>query len=421
MIIKPKGTRDIYGIEAKRWQYINDVIDSVCEKYNYNYIRTPIFEASEVFHRAVGTDTDIVSKETYDFVDRGKRNMTLRPEGTASVVRSFIENKMYGDANQPVKLFYNGTMYRYDRPQAGRFRELTQFGVEVLGSDDPYIDAEIISIPVNIYKMLGLNNIVVNINSLGDKISRNKHNEALVEYLKPHVDKLCADCQKRFINNPLRIFDCKIDGSGEIIENAPKILDYLTDESKIRFNKVQDYLDVMEIEYKINSKIIRGLDYYNHTVFEIEADIDGFGSQNVLCAGGRYNELTEILNGPSTPGMGFALGVDRLMMALEAEDINIPIKDNVDIYLMYVNEDEKQFAASITQNLRLNGFITEMENMNRSLKSQFKQADRYKARYLIILNSDDLKDGLINIKDNITKEETKIKINDLVDYLDINL
>lgn len=421
MIVKPKGTRDIYGGEAKRWQYVNDLIDALCEKYNYDYIRTPIFEASDVFHRTVGTQTDIVSKETYDFIDRGKRNMTLRPEGTAGVVRSYIENKMYGDAIQPTKIYYNGTMYRYDRPQAGRFREFTQFGVEVLGSDDPYIDAEVISIPVNLYKILGLENIVVNINSLGDDESRKKHNEALVNYLTPHVSELCEDCQTRFKNNPLRVFDCKIDGESDVIDNAPMITDYLNEDSKERFKSVLNYLDVMDIEYKVNPKIIRGLDYYNHTVFEVAADVKGLGAQNVLCGGGRYNNLSEALDGPKTPGMGFAMGLDRLLLVLDAEEINVPVKDNVDVYVMYVNEDEKQFAISLTQDLRVNGFITEIENMNRSLKAQFKQADRFKARYLIILNSEDIKNGYLNIKDNITKEEEKISYNDVVNYIDMNL
>lgn len=421
MIVKPKGTRDIYGIEAKKWQYVNDLIDALCEKYNYNYIRTPIFEASDVFHRTVGSQTDIVSKETYDFIDRGNRNMTLRPEGTAGIVRSYIENKMYGDAIKPTKVYYNGTMYRYDRPQAGRFREFTQFGVEVIGSDEPYIDAEVISIPVNLYKILGLENIVVNINSLGDDESRKKHNDALVNYLTPLVNELCEDCQTRFKNNPLRVFDCKIDGESEIIDNAPMITDYLNDESKKRFKSVQNYLDVMDIEYKVNPKIIRGLDYYNHTVFEVEAAVKGLGAQNVLCGGGRYNNLSEALDGPKTPGIGFAMGLDRLMLVIDAEEINIPVKDNVDVYVMYVNEDEKQFAISLTQDLRVNGFITEIENMNRSLKAQFKQADRFKARYLIILNSEDIKNGCINIKDNITKEEEKISYNDVVNYIDMNI
>lgn len=421
MIAKPKGTYDLYGETAKKWQYVNDLIDAVCEKYNYGLVRTPVFESTELFHRGVGETTDMVSKETYDFKDRGDRSMTLRPEGTAGVVRAYIENKLYGDAIQPQKFYYNETMYRYERPQAGRYRELTQFGVEVLGSDDPYIDAEVISIPVNIYKMLGLKGIKVNINSLGDKESRNNYRTALIEYLKPHTHELCEDCQRRYEQNPLRVLDCKVDADSDILKNVPKTIDYLNQESKERFEKVLGYLDVLDIEYEVNPKIVRGLDYYNHTVFEIEATVEGFGAQNVLGGGGRYNGLVEMLDGPATPGMGFAMGLERLMLALEKEEIAIPIKKNVDIYTMYVSEDEKEFAIDLTQNLRLNGYIAEMDNMARSLKTQFKVADRLGAKYLIILNSEDIKNGFVKLKDNTAKEEQNIKYNDLIDYLDTNM
>ena len=306
MIQRPKGTNDIYGREAKIWKCVEAVIDQVMEKYNYNYIRTPIFESSELFHRGIGETTDIVTKETYDFVDRGDRHLSLRPEGTAGVCRSYIENKMYGDANQPVKVYYNGTMYRYERPQSGRDRELTQFGMEILGSDDPLSDAEIISAAVNIYKLLGLKEIKVNINSLGDTASRNTYREALVEYFRPHIDEFCNDCKERFLKNPLRILDCKVDADNEILKNAPKTIDYLNEESKERFEKVKDYLDIMQIDYEVNPSIVRGLDYYNHTVFEIEAKVKGFGANNVIGAGGRYNGLVKELGGPETPCIGFA-------------------------------------------------------------------------------------------------------------------
>ncbi|MDD6223468.1 MAG: histidine--tRNA ligase, partial [bacterium] len=281
MIIKPKGCHDIYGMEAKRWKYVSNLIDAVCERYHYDYIRTPIFEASELFHRGVGENTDIVIKETYDFVDRGDRSMTLRPEGTAGIVRSYIENKMYGDAVQPIKLYYNGTMYRYERPQSGRDRELTQFGFEVIGSDDPMIDAEVISMAVNIYRLIGLQGIKVNINSLGDSESRDAYRKALVDYFRPHIHEMCEDCQSRFEKNPLRILDCKVDANTDVMKNAPKIVDYLNEESKHRFEQVQKYLSALDIDYVIDPKVVRGLDYYDHLVFEIEAIVDGVGSQNV--------------------------------------------------------------------------------------------------------------------------------------------
>ena len=273
MISKPKGCYDLYGTEAKRWQYVNSIIDDLMVQYNYNYIRTPIFEDTNLFHRGVGEDTDIVTKETYDFKDRSDRPLTLRPEGTAGVVRSYIENKMYG-TNKPVKLYYNGTMYRYERPQAGRDRELTQFGCEVIGSSDEMIDAEVISIPVNLFKILGLKNILVKINSIGDRQSRENYKEALVNHFKQYEMELCSDCKRRLNTNPLRILDCKLDSDKEYMKSAPKISDYLNEKSKERFRKVQTYLEAMNIDYEIDESLVRGLDYYNHTVFEIEAKDD---------------------------------------------------------------------------------------------------------------------------------------------------
>ena len=421
MIQRPKGTNDIYGRKAKIWKCVEAVIDQVMEKYNYNYIRTPIFESSELFHRGIGETTDIVTKETYDFVDRGDRHLSLRPEGTAGVCRSYIENKMYGDANQPVKVYYNGTMYRYERPQSGRDRELTQFGMEILGSDDPLSDAEIISAAVNIYKLLGLKEIKVNINSLGDTASRNTYREALVEYFRPHIDEFCDDCKERFLKNPLRILDCKVDADNEILKNAPKTIDYLNEESKERFEKVKDYLDIMQIDYEVNPSIVRGLDYYNHTVFEIEAKVKGFGANNVIGAGGRYNGLVKELGGPETPCIGFASGIGRLVMALELEKAKLPIVDSIDLFLMYVNEDEKKYAVYLAQELRMAGFIVETEYTGRSLKGQFKQADRLNSKFLVILNSEDLNNNEVKVKNNKTKEEEIISLDALIYYLDEKL
>ena len=421
MIQRPKGTNDIYGREAKIWKCVEAVIDQVMEKYNYNYIRTPIFESSELFHRGIGETTDIVTKETYDFVDRGDRHLSLRPEGTAGVCRSYIENKMYGDANQPVKVYYNGTMYRYERPQSGRDRELTQFGMEILGSNDPLSDAEIISAAVNIYKLLGLKEIKVNINSLGDTASRNTYREALVEYFRPHIDEFCDDCKERFLKNPLRILDCKVDADNEILKNAPKTIDYLNEESKERFEKVKDYLDIMQIDYEVNPSIVRGLDYYNHTVFEIEAKVKGFGANNVIGAGGRYNGLVKELGGPETPCIGFASGIGRLVMALELEQVKLPIVDSIDLFLMYVNEDEKKYAVYLAQELRMAGFIVETEYTGRSLKGQFKQADRLNSKFLVILNSEDLNNNEVKVKNNKTKEEEIISLDALIYYLDEKL
>ena len=420
MITKPKGTYDVIGTDAKKRKYVCDVIDAICEKYNYTYIETPIFEASELFHRSVGETSDIVTKETYDFIDRGNRNITLRPEGTAGVVRSFIENKMYGNMSEPIKVYYNGPMFRYERPQSGRTRQFTQFGIELIGTDDVMSDAEIISLVYNTYKLLGIN-IKIQINSLGDTESRDNYRKALIEYFKPHMNELCEDCNNRLEKNPLRILDCKVDADSDLMKNAPKTLDYLNESSKERFDKLQEYLELMEIDYEVNTKLVRGLDYYNHTVFEVIGDIPEFGSQNVLGGGGRYNGLVEQLGGPSIPAVGFAMGLDRTILAMETLGVNFKIKDNIDIFIMYGNEEEKETATYLLQDLRMNGFVCETDYMGKSFKNQFKSADRFNSKYLIILNSEDIANYQVKLKDNETKEEELVNINDLIDHLDMKI
>lgn len=417
MITKPKGTYDVYGNNSKVYKYLSNLFDNVCQSYNYKYIRTPIFESSDVFHRTVGNTSDIVTKETYDFKDRGERNLTLRPEGTAGIVRSFIENKMYAN-NLPVKLYYFGTMYRYERPQSGRNREFTQFGVEVLGSDDQAIDAEVISLPYNILTSLGINNIKVKINSLGDLESKEAYRQALVNYFADKINNMCPDCQARFQKNPLRILDCKVDNNSDIMKNVPNMCDYLSTQAKENFSNLLNYLDILNIEYEIDQKLVRGLDYYSDVVFELVSDIKELGSGNVLAAGGRYNNLVNLLDGPATPGIGFALGLERLILALEYQEIILPIDDKIDAYLMYVSQPEKEKAIKINNDLRINGFKTEMEYMDRSLKNQFKQADKLNARCYIILNDENLKDNEVQVKASKTKKEEIINIDYLTYYLE---
>lgn len=421
MIQKPKGTYDVFGKKGKDLLYIHDIIQVLMEKYNYEYMRTPMFESSELFHRGVGETTDIVSKETYDFKDRGDRNMTLRPEGTAGIVRSYIENKMYGNPNQPVKAWYYGPMFRYERPQAGRYRELNQFGVEVFGSNDPLMDAEVISIPVNLYKILGLKGIKVNINTLGDIESRLKYREALLEYFKPHLNELCDDCRNRYETNPLRILDCKVDHELDIMKKAPKISEYLNETSINHFNKVKEYLESMGIDYEVNENLVRGLDYYTHTVFEIEAQVEGFGSQNVLCGGGRYDGLVNTLGGPATPGVGFATGIERLLTALEYENKLPSDNDSVDTYIIPMDEESKKLGIKITNILRMNGFSSEIDGMSRNIKGNFKQADRLGAKYVIIIGEEEVKSNILTIKNNNTKEEYKMNLEELIDFLDENI
>lgn len=418
MIQKPKGTYDVNSEYGRKVLYLEDLLKALMEKYNYEYVRTPLFESSELFHRGVGETSDIVTKETYDFTDRGERNMTLRPEGTAGVVRSFIENKMYGRADMPVKTWYYGPMYRYERPQSGRFREFYQFGVEVFGTSSPLMDAEVISIPVRFYELLGLKNIKVNINSLGDQESRKNYREALIEYFKPYIDDLCEDCQARFLKNPLRILDCKVDADKDIMKNAPKMIDYLNDVSKKHFEDVQKYLRAMDIEFVVNPKIVRGLDYYTHTVFEVEASVEGFGSQNVLGAGGRYDNLVENLGGPKTPGVGFALGLERLITALDFEKINLIDENSIDVYVVPMSELENDYAISLLDHLRMNGFKADMDYMARNFKSNFKQADRLNSKYVVLVGDEETKTGVLTIKDNKTKEEYKIKEEALIEFFD---
>ncbi len=420
MLQKPKGTYDIYGDKALTYLYFRKLVEALMDKYNAKYFETPIFESSELFHRGVGETTDIVSKETYDFKDRGDRNITLRPEGTAGIVRSFIENKLYAE-NLPLKAWYLGPMFRYERPQAGRYREFYQFGFEAFGSSDAMMDAEVIGIVCNLFKILGLKGVSVNINTLGDKESRENYRKALLDYFKPYLNDLCDDCRRRYEKNPLRILDCKVDSSNEIMKNAPKMTDYLNEESREHFDKVKEYLDVMGINYKVNSSIVRGLDYYTHTVFEVQADIEGFGSQNTLAAGGRYDHLVEFVGGPSVPGVGFAVGLERLFLALDAENIDIREIICPDVYIFSADDEQKPYVLSLSNDLRLAGFNVEIDYNGKSFKSNFKQADKVNARYIIIIGEEEVESKLLTVKNNETKEEYKVKLDKIIEFLDEKL
>lgn len=406
MITKPKGCYDLTDKSALKYQKIVSVVNAYAKIYNYKYIRTPLFESSDLFKRSVGESADIVQKETYDFTDRGGRNFTLRPEGTAGVVRNFVEDKLYGNQSSVVKKYYVGTMYRYERPGLGRNREFTQFGVECLGSDDPLMDAEVISLSYNILKELGLD-ITVKINNLGSLKDRENYKKALVDYLKPHINDLCEDCQNRININPLRILDCKVDDESDILKNAPNILDYQSKESEERFNKVLSYLDYLDVDYEIDNTLVRGLDYYDYMVYELK-----FNDSLALGGGGRYNHLVSTLGGPEVPCVGFACGIERIIN--EMADIE---NDNLDVYIMCVNDEEKMKANILAQDLRLNNIMCETNLLNKSLKAQFKEADNMGAKNLIILNSEDLSKGLITVKDNITKEEVKVPEDEIIDYI----
>lgn len=414
MISKQKGTYDLYGEEARKVLALRNIFENIMNNFNYSFIRTPVFESTELFKRTSGETSDVVSKEMYEFKDKKDRSLALRPEGTASVARCFIENKLYTDL--PRKFWYFEPMYRYDRPQKGRYREHFQFGCEAYGSNDARVDAEIISIPYHLFETLGLEGVKVRINTLGDNESRENYKKALVDYLKPHIDSLCEDCKERFNKNPLRILDCKVDKDNEILKNIPKTIDYLNEESKTFFDEVLSYLDSLEICYEVDPKTIRGLDYYTHTVFEIEANIKDFGAQNVLCAGGRYNNLVENLDGPATPAVGFGLGSERLLLALEHENIDIVDEKSVDVYVIPMTLD-KTFSFSLVYLLRTLGLSVETDYLNRKLANNFKYAEKINAKYTVVIGEDEIEKEYFTVKNMKTSEEEKVSKNEFLKYI----
>ncbi len=413
----PRGTQDILPEQAAKWQYIEQIARELCRRYNYQEIRTPIFEHTELFLRGVGDTTDIVQKEMYTFEDRGGRSLTLRPEGTAAVVRSFVENKMYGYPNQPVKLYYMGPMFRYERPQAGRFRQFVQFGVEALGSNDPAIDAEVIALAMDIYRSLGLKKLKLVINSLGDVESRKSHRQALIDHFEPCIHEFCDDCQARLHKNPMRILDCKKDRDHDLMRTAPSILDYLNEQSRTYFEKVQMYLQKLGIVFEVDPRLVRGLDYYNHTAFEIMSEAEGFGAITTLCGGGRYNGLVQEIGGPETPGIGFALSIERLIAALEAEGISLPISEGIDCYVVALGEQAKEEAVALVAALRQEGVSAEKDYQDRKVKAQLKAADRLHATYVAILGEDELQKGVINVKHMATGEQQEVPLDMFVSHM----
>ncbi len=416
MYQKIKGTYDLLPKDTAKWQALEKTIRKVSKIYNYEEIRTPIFERTELFHRSVGEDTDIVSKETYDFIDRGKRKNTLRPEGTAPVVRSYIENKLYADKIPIKKLYYMGPMFRYERPQKGRYRQFAQFGAEAFGSSSPLLDAEIISYAVSVIKALKIKDVEVHINSIGDQESKTMYKAALVAYLKDDINTLCHDCQTRYLTNPLRILDCKIDKDKELLINAPKPLDYLNETSQNHFNKLITYLDAMEIKYVIDKNLVRGLDYYTHTVFEVNANLPTLGSQNTICGGGRYNNLVASLGGPDTPAVGFAFGLERLLFALES--INFTGEpEYLHLYMMVLGEAQKADAIKLLNRCRLGGLFSDIDFLDKSLKAQFKLADNLKARFIAIYGANEKEKGVINVKDKDRGTEVTIKKDQLYNHI----
>ena len=416
----PRGTQDILPGQSEKWQKVEQTIRELCNVYRYKELRTPMFESTELFQRSVGETTDVVQKEMYTFEDRGGRSLTLRPEGTASAVRSYVEHKMFGQADQPVKLYYTGPMFRYERQQAGRYRQFVQFGVEAIGSADPAIDAEVIALAMDVYGAVGLKDLKLVINSLGDKETRDAHRTALINHFKPSIGEFCSDCQKRLEKNPLRILDCKVDREHALMATAPALTDYLTEDSATYFAQVKNYLDVLGISYEVDPNLVRGLDYYNHTAFEIMSTSSGFGSITTLCGGGRYNGLVEEVGGPDMPGIGFALSIERLLLALEAEGVTLDIEDGLDMYVVAMGEEAKVKAVELVSSFRAKGISADMDYLDRKMKAQMKAADRANAKFVIVLGESELEEQAVNVKTMETGDQTKVEFGHLVQFVTEN-
>ena len=409
---KPKGTQDILPGDSAKWQYVENVARETFKKYNYGEIRTPMFEHYEVISRSVGDTTDIVTKEMYDFHDKGDRHITLRPEGTAPVVRSYVENKLFApEVQKPVKVYYIGSMFRYERPQAGRLREFHQLGVECFGSKNPATDVETIAMAYQLFNTLGIKEVTLHLNSLGNTESRLAYRQALIDYLTPMRDTLSKDSQRRLDENPLRVLDSKEKEDKVAVENAPSILDYLDDESQAHFDEVRAMLDSLNIPYVIDTNMVRGLDYYNHTIFEFITTIDK--SELTICAGGRYDSLVEYFGGPETAGFGFGLGLERLLLVLDKQGIKLPVEESLDVYIAVLGSGANGKALELVQSIRYQGFKAERDYLGRKIKAQFKSADTFKAKTVITLGESEVESGVVKVKNNATREEVTVSFEEL--------
>ncbi|MEG0283847.1 MAG: histidine--tRNA ligase [Erysipelotrichales bacterium] len=406
-ISRPRGTEDLLFEDTNKWHIFEEIIRKTALKYNYQEIRTPIFESTDLFRRGVGETTDVVSKEMYTFNDKKERSLTLRPEGTAACVRAYIEHKMFGYDNQPVKMYYMGPMFRYERPQKGRQRQFHQFGVEVLGVKSPQVDAETILLGLDICKQVGLKNLKVLINTLGDNESRIKYRNHLQEYFSDYKDELCSDCLTRLEKNPLRLLDCKVDHDKEFMKNAPVLSDFLNEESNEYFKTVLDILKIADVEYEIDERLVRGLDYYTDTIYEIVSTNKESGAQATLFGGGRYDGLSESLGGPQVSGVGFGMGMERMLISANVENPELFIPKPLDVFIMPLDESITTHAFSILERLRNKGISAEMEYNGKSFKSMFKYCERNNIRYAILIGETELESQTIILKDleNGTQEE----------------
>ncbi|HPT79483.1 MAG TPA: histidine--tRNA ligase [Candidatus Atribacteria bacterium] len=410
----PKGTKDVLPQESYKWHYIEDTIRDITRSFGYSEIRTPVFEHTELFVRSVGDTTDIVKKEMFTFEDKGHRSLTLRPEGTAGVVRAYIEHNLYTDL-QPAKLYYIAPCFRHERPQAGRLREFHQFGIEAFGGKEASLDAEIIALAVTLFDRLGIKGLKTGINSIGCPECRPKYHETLREFLKSNLDGLCAVCKERFEKNPLRILDCKEEKCKEVVRNVPHMLDHLCDGCRVHFDELKGYLDAAGIKYEVDPMIVRGLDYYTKTVFEIVSD--SLGAQSTVCGGGRYDRLVEECGGPSVPGVGFGLGLERLLLIMEAQGIEAGKPCAYDAYIAALGDQARHKAFEIVQKLRSMGICADMDHAGRSLKAQFRYADKQGARYVCTLGDNELTAGELQVKNMATGTAANVPIDMIGTYL----
>ena len=408
----PKGTKDMLPQDAYKWHFVENKFREIAKFYGMREIRTPMFEHTDLFLRGVGDTTDIVQKEMYTFNDKGNRSITLKPEGTSPVVRAFIENRLFNEA-QPTKLYYAIPCFRYENVQKGRLRQFHQFGTEVFGSKEPSMDAEVIAFAMEFLKSLGLKSLSLNINNLGCPNCRPKYNEALKKFLEENYDDLCGLCQSRFEKNPMRILDCKNKNCGEITKNAPIILDYMCEECDTHFTEVKKYLDALNIPYTVDPGIVRGLDYYTKTIFEILND------DFTVCGGGRYDRLIEQLGGPEMPAVGFGLGIERLLLTLQNEGIEIPNEGLYDLYIGARGEDGKLASFKLANALRTRGIKTEINHMGRSLKAVMKYANKIGAKFTVVLGDDELQTGNAKFKRMSDGEQFEVNLNNIEEIVAI--
>lgn len=409
LIKAARGTKDIFGEDAVKYTYISKTAQEIFESYGYTFIKTPIFEETDLFKRGIGEGTDVVEKEMYTFKDRGDRSLTLRPENTASVVRSYLENAIYGKEDV-TKYYYNGSMFRYERPQAGRQREFNQIGVEVLGESSPILDAEVIAMSYSLLEKLGITDLEVHINSVGTNASRTKYREMLLNFLEPMKEELCEDCRMRMEKNPLRVLDCKVDKCKELTKDAPRIIDSLNEEERAHYETVKKYLDIFGVKYVEDSRLVRGLDYYSSTVYEIVTN--KLGAQGTVLGGGRYDNLLKQLGDKDIPAVGFAAGVERMMMLLE----DYP-KNNPDVYVAWLGENTQEFGLKIAKILRDNGIKTFVDFNSKGMKSHMKKADKLAVKYCIIVGEDEMNKDVVVLKDFSARTQEEMSLEKAIEII----